>query len=400
MLTEYNRGTRLLQTKKYDKAIQCFRRELNDVNFKECWLNLGNAYRQLGKLSLAKHAYEQAADPMMPYADNRFGEYGMAINNLGLMQYTIGNDDAAIEYYERALQVEPGLVDAMWNYASAALRKLCSRQQFDEAKAWRMYSYRFQRVNPTHLDRTLPLWDGISKHDKIVVLTEQGYGDKLQFSRYLPQMREYCNHVIVQTPEEMRELYEPEYETCDANLLATNAQCSVPLGSLAQKFGISTNNYMWFKHKVVPHQFNSTKKNIIIEWQGSKTHSNDHNRSCNVGYFNFLQDYGNVLNIRPDSVAPKWVKTLNSSSWLQSAEYVLGCDLVITIDTSLVHLAGSLGVPTILLQPKIETDFRWGNDAIGMDNVWYPTVKVIRNPNSWEHVFKQVKQLLDNGQVL
>ncbi len=399
MIVDYNKATKLLAQKKYDKAIRLFKRELTQCEFKECYLNLGNAYRQLGRLDLATSCYKQAADTCMPFANSQCGPYAMALNNLGLVEYTKGFDDQAIEYYKQSLAVDPQLVDTLWNYASASLRKLCSGEPVDAAEAWKLYSYRFVRENPTHLDRSIPQWDGVSKVNKLVVLTEQGFGDKLQFGRYLHLLREYCNHLVVQCPPEMLELHEPEFETCGLNLQATGADRSVPLCSLAQKFGIDAGKVDWFRHKVAAHKFSDTGPNIIVEWQGSQTHSNDHNRSCNPGYFSPLQEFGNLHNIRPGALGPKFVRLWNSESWMRSAELVLGADLVITIDTSLVHLAGSLGVPTLLLQPKLETDFRWGSDKLGHHNVWYPSVKVIRNPNSWELVFKEVKQLLQNGQA-
>lgn len=91
----------------------------------------------------------------------------------------------------------------------------------------------------------------------------------------------------------------------------------------------------------------------------------------------------------------KGFEHLPSVTWLETIAQLEKVDLVISVDTSIVHLCGSLGKPCWVLMPRLETDWRWGNSTLGFDNMWYDSVSVIRNKNNWDSVFAEVKKLLD-----
>jgi ADP-heptose:LPS heptosyltransferase len=80
--------------------------------------------------------------------------------------------------------------------------------------------------------------------------------------------------------------------------------------------------------------------------------------------------------------------------WEATIKYLEGIDIVVTIDSSMAHLCGSLGKPCIVLMPLFDSDFRWGDSSMGTKNVWYDSVKVIRNDNNWEKVFDSVEREL------
>jgi hypothetical protein len=330
----------------------------------------------------------------VPFADGTRGQYPMALNNLGLLQYSQGSDDMAIAYYKQALQKDPLLKDAIWNHASASLRKFCSNEEVDADTAWQMYSYRFKReVNTTALDKSVPMWDMHSKHKSVIVLAEQGYGDKLHFGRYIQLLYNYFDVVYIQCNEDLNCFFANIAKPFNIGLAAlSGAEVAIPIGSLAQKFGVVDG--AWLRNKFQPRVFDNTKLNIAIEFQGSPSHTNDRNRSCSPAYFQPLRKYANLYTVRSGAPQQPGVVALNSQSWQESAEIVCGLDLVISVDTSIVHLAGSLGKPCWMLQPLCETDFRWGNDSMGFDNIWYSSVQVFRNPRNWQVVFKAVEQQL------
>ena len=66
-------------------------------------------------------------------------------------------------------------------------------------------------------------------------------------------------------------------------------------------------------------------------------------------------------------------------------------DLIITVDTSIVHMAGALGARTWMIQPYKETDFRWGTNN-DKSNIWYSSVDIYRNPNDWDFVFDRLEE--------
>jgi hypothetical protein len=181
-----------------------------------------------------------------------------------------------------------------------------------------------------------------------------------------------------------------EYNTCQE---VPDAECSVPICSLAGIFGSSDD--AWLVGMFSARKFAGDGLKIGIEWAGSDTHSNNKYRSVTSNYFQDLAEFGDLYSIRPEAEAVRGVIALNACSWAESAEIVNGLDLIISVDTSIVHLAGSLGKECWMLQPLKETDFRWGSNSMGEKNIWYDSVKVIRNHGNWSNVFAEVRARLE-----
>ena len=388
-MQNYNRATKYLEKGNNEKALQFYKRQLKEREFKECYLNMGNAHRNLGNDAEAIKCYIKANASDTPFSNGTFGSYDHALGNLGLLEYTYGNDDSAIAYYITALEKNPLHYDSIWNYASALLRKHCSLEDVDAASAWKMYDYRFKRANPVKVDKSIPTWDGISSGKSIVVLAEQGFGDKLMFGRYIHRLKEYFEEIWVQCPTALEDIFS-EYLTCQA---PPSVERSIPICSLASIFSTSKDN--WLAGKFGTRKFAGDRPKIGIEWTGSATHSNNKYRSVMPSYFLSLTEFGDLYSIRPEAEPVRGVIALNASSWKESAEIVNGLDLIISVDTSIVHLAGSLGKECWMLQPLKETDFRWGNSAMGENNIWYDSVKVIRNHGNWSNVFAEVRARLE-----
>lgn len=376
----YNRGTKYLQKGNYEKALQFFKKEKGE--FKELYLNLGNTYRALDQHARALACYEKANDPStISVETGKGGEYALALNNIGLMYYGSGDDKTAISYYTRALALNPRYQDAIWNYANAVLRD--SNCQV----GWEMYEKRFTRESgAVPLDRTLPMWDG-GAVGSICVLTEQGIGDKIMFGRYIQYLKNFASRVVVQCHPSLDEIY-CDYETC-RDAASSGCEVGVPICSLAGYFGIKPEN--WLDGKFNAKEFDRAKLNIGVVWHGSITHVNNWNRSCHSSYFSALARYGNVYSLAPDSPTARGITALEPKTWGETASTILGLDVVVTVDTSIVHLCGTLGVPCIMIQPKRETDFRWGQP--GATNAWYKSVIVVPNSN-WDDGFARVHELM------
>ena len=388
-MQNYNRATKYLENNNPTKALQFYKRQLKEYGFKECYLNMGNSYRLLGNDPEAIKCYIKASALDTPFSDNTFGAYDNALGNLGLLEYTYGNDDAAIAYYTAALEKNPLHFDSIWNYANALLRKHCSLESVDVEAAWKSYEYRFKRTNATRIDKSIVRWDGTSSGKSIVVLAEQGMGDKFMFGRYIHCLRDYFAEIWVQCPVEMETIFS-EYNTCQE---VPNVECSIPICSLAGIFGNSDD--AWLRDKFGARKFAGDRMKIGIEWAGSATHSNNKYRSVPSSSFLDLLEFGDLYSIRPGAEAVRGVTALNACSWAESAEIVNGLDLIISVDTSIVHLAGSLGRECWMLQPLKETDFRWGNNSMGEKNIWYDSVRVIRNHGNWANVFAEVRARLE-----
>ncbi len=387
-MNEYNRGTRYLEKGNYFKAINCFKR--SKLNCKELYLNTGNAYRMIGDYEKAAEYYLKANSPDVRDFNGVGGAYSLALCNLGLLTYAIGDNDSAINLYKASLSLDPLGYDALWNCSTALLRDYCSGGSLHK-DAWAMYEYRFKSLKPLQTDG-IPLWDGKSKVFKLLVLAEQGLGDKIMFGRYLSKLEEYCRELTVLVDPSLGTLF--DYKIVQ-NTTGDYDAC-IPFGALASIFGVIPGDYLAGKFGG---KFGSGF-NIIVEWAGSNTHRNNANRSCFGSYFSKLSKYANLYNVRPGAEKIAGVTNLNCKDWAESADYVSSADLVISVDTSLVHLAGSVGTPTWLLQPTRETDFRWGLDVLkeryGMElgtNIWYDSVVVFENPG-WDKLFGTIERRL------
>lgn len=384
----YNKGTKYLFAGNYTKALQFFKRE--PLEFKEKYINMGNCYRYFNDLDKAEKCYLKANAVSMPAANGGVkGEYTLALNNLGLIEYARGNDALAIDYYKRALSIDPVYYDCLWNLGNATLRSYFSSPvgNAEEWKlGWTLYEYRFKRVNPVAISTGLPRWDG-RNGQKIVVLTEQGLGDKIMFGRYISLLAAE-NDVYVQCHPSLDCFYD-SYKIVRDCLEVPDA-VSIPICSLAGHFGLVDEK--WLAGKFVERKFSGF--NIGCVWHGSATHANNRNRSCPSSYFSALAEYGNLYSITPDAKAAANVTALRPTEWSETASIVLGLDLVVTVDTSIVHLCGTLGVPCIMIQPLMETDFRWGLGH--SDTPWYESVVIVENNNSWDAAFAQVRKILDN----
>lgn len=377
-MIHFNRATRLLEAKRFDKALIRFKQILPEAQYKEVYLNLGNCYHQLDQELLALDCYLKAADPDTPFADGTRGEYALALNNIGYLKYCLGDPESAIPFYHKALTIDPLYGECIWNLANAELKLSNSRS------GWDKYEYRFNRgANSVPIDTYHPRWDFSSRGRSITVITEQGIGDKIQFARYLPLLREYFDEVVVACHPGLNDLF-PGYKT----IPSVKGDLVVPLCSLARKFGVVAPVDCYSRERVELSGFN-----IGVVASGSKTHTNDRNRSTQLGYFAKLARFGKLWGLNPQDPKHKLVTPTGAKTWAETIRFVRGLDLVVSVDTSIVHLAGTLGVPTLMLQPKRDTDFRWGMP--GVPNAWYPSVKVIDNPNSWSTVFEVVEGVVD-----
>jgi tetratricopeptide (TPR) repeat protein len=384
----YNKATKYLLAGKYEKALQFFKRE--PAEFKEKYLNMGNAYRKLGQDSLAESCYVRAASHEVPYVEGGYGPYPLALNNLGLLAYSRGDDALALQYYNASLVLDPLYFECIWNYGNALLRRYFSSEvgtAKDWEQGWKMYEYRFKReTGAVSIDSHLIRWDGISNGTSICVVTEQGIGDKIMFGRYLSLVASHFDDVYVLCHPSLDCLFS-DYKIC-RTVAESGAACSIPMCSLAGIFGLVDEKWLEGKFNAI----DLSGFNIGVVYSGSSTHANNHNRSCASSYFSKLSSYGNLYSLNPAASPCRGIKPYTGSTWADTASLVLGLDVVVTVDTSIVHLCGTLGVPCIMIQPLRETDFRWG---LGFeDTPWYSSVRIVEN-NGWDLAFVEVRRLLE-----
>lgn len=394
----FNKGLKYLNAGNYEKGISFFKATIKQKPCKEAYLNLGTCYKNTNKFKLAIQMTTIANDPNVPYHSGAFSPaYPMALNNLGLIDYTFERDEDCTAKYLEVLKIEPHNYNTLWNLAEVSLRKYCSGKYENLPVCWDLYEFRFKRNGGIRLKNRkegLITWDGMEPVDHLVVLTEQGLGDMLMFGRYLSSLKERVNNITVQCAPVLQDIFiRAGYSVC-SDPIETTATHAIPMCSLGKIFNTGIPAGDWLKDLYVP-KLPNDKLDIGVAWSGSASHSNNHNRSTSSGRFLPLSRWGNLYTLNPTEHNTKGFSPLHGSTLAETASNLSKLDLVITVDTSLAHLCGSLGVECWVLMPLYTTDFRWGDSSMGEENVWYDSVKVIRNPASWEKVFEIVDQKLE-----
>jgi hypothetical protein len=385
----FDKGVRALDNKKYEKAIGYLKKA---GSFKEAYLNLGVAYSGMEYNNLARESYELAASDSIQFLDGRVGGYAMAENNLGLLDYKLGNDMSALTRYIKAIDMEEEYGDAHWNLAGSLLRLACSGLYDYWDMGWDEYEWRFKKSVPTRLtidSGVVRRWQGESSGG-VCILAEQGLGDQFMWGRYIGMVAGLVDRVVIQCSGELQEVFKAAgYETC-FNVSESGCAWSIPMCTLAKAFGFGKGD--WLNGIVGVRTFDSAEFNVGIVWRGSATHANDKLRSVTEYRFHRLAKHVSLWSLVPEFKGNKYIKPLECGSWLETLEAINGLDLVICVDTSVAHACGALGKPCWVLMPLANTDFRWGTEGLGEKNLWYPETKVYRNNGDWDAVFDNVER--------
>jgi len=332
------------------------------------------------------------------------------LTNLG-NTYGIKDVDKAIKSFKSALEINPEHADAHVNLAYAYFFK----GQLN--KAWPHYEYRlesfpqaeyFKKIYP---NKRLRRWDDI-QGKTIVVYCEQGAGDFIQFSRYLPVLIKLGVNVLLHTPPELISLFKNNFPCEIAEDFRDREYdyvCSVLSLPYLLNTKISGKPYLKIDKKI---DLPKDKFKIGIVWAGSPLHPNDMDRSCKAEFFNVLNDIENVkiYSLQKDlrkraylthpepidlaeGIGKDWIDMSEvMNDYNDTAVIISSLDLVICVDTSVLHLAGALGKPCWGLITE-NPDWRWGLTK----NVtkWYNSVRLFRKNGSWEELFQRIRHEKD-----
>ena len=154
---------------------------------------------------------------------------------------------------------------------------------------------------------------------------------------------------------------------------------------------------------VLPNSFSRQGHHVGIVWAGNSLHSNDHNRSIPLEMLSCLEAFETIefVSLQRDQEAPGWFTDVRQQmgNFASTAALVMQLDLVITVDTSVAHLAGALGKPVWLLLP-FAPDWRWMMNR--EDSPWYPTARLFRQTErgDWAGVMDRVCRALCHWQQL
>jgi tetratricopeptide (TPR) repeat protein len=378
-----------------------------DPRYAEAWYELATVQERLDDSATSVKSCQKALECR--------AEFPEALVALGDAWNALRNAENAINAYRRALQVSPGYAIANYQLSLALLG------QGYFAEGWTLYESRFDPAIPGAVTPPLmpiPMWQGEDLLGKrLLVLTEQGYGDHIQFARFVPLIARRGVDIVFGASPEMRELtatLEGVARTVTQVEDAWTSGCDywTYVASLPLRLGIGAGRvpavvpYL----RVDPSRLESWQARLSqyggalrvgLYWAGRPTHGNDWRRSIpwerlaplagvrDVVFFSIQTgdrsgDAGSV----PDGM--RLVRCGGElKDFADTAALLAGLDLLISVDSAPVHLAGALGRPVWTLLP-FQPDWRWRLDETV--SRWYPTMRLFRQQNSgdWDEVIARV----------
>jgi len=400
-------GVILYQQRQLDAALPLLLRSVAAVPGEpEFHNNLGLALAAADRTDEAIAAYRRALT-LKP-------DHAVAWNNLGLALQEQNDFAGAIEAFRRAIAIDPQFARAHWNLSLALL----DDGQFLEG--FREYDWRLaiDELGKGRYRFAGPAWDGTHASGKaLLVYAEQGLGDALQFARYATLLAERGARPLIHCPAPLANLLatvpgvvgtvrpdEPlPYYDAHVALLSLPRIFATELASVPASvpyLTVAAERRAAMRAAFTPA---AGRLAVGLAWAGNKANPNDRNRSMPLAALAPLFELPDIawhsLQLGADDEiaqvagARRMVPLPANTPLDDTAAIISGLDLVITVDTSIAHLAGALARPLWVLLP-FAPGWRW---LLGRDgSPWYPTARLFRQtePRGWPDVVARVRAAL------
>ena len=448
-----NRGNLLYELAQYEDALKNHHQALSlNPNNSDAWTNAGNALNELKRYEEALVYHEKALtlksngcdiwsnkgvtlqrlkryDEALEHQDKALSldpSYAKGWYNKAVTLHQLKRCSEAVTCYDQAIALEPENVDAHWN------KSLLKLTLGEYAEGWQLYEWRWKTEFQKSTARSYaqPLWLGEQSLENctILVFAEQGLGDTIQFCRYITLLSDLGAKVILEAPEALLKTLE--------SLQGVNKL--IPMGSippafdyycplltlpLAFKTHVATipNRVPYLKpdpHKAAHWKEVLGTKNRLrvgLVWSGGFRPNQPElwevNERRNIPLHQLAQlnlPAVDFYSLQKGEEAKATLLSSESSGWngpklidytdqlvdySDTAALITNLDLVISVDTSVVHMAGALGKPVWVLN-RFDTDWRWFLDRT--DSPWYPSATIFHQPNpgDWDSVVVKVKEEL------
>lgn len=368
------------------------------------WVNAGLLQELMyNNEEVAQECYKKAIE----YGDTQ------AYYHLAVSYQKIGKYFEAEKNYKKAIELNSNDIDSKTSLGMLYL----SQRQFNEG-----YSLFVKRAKSPELSYLKNLYSGGEKYyDKnkvILVYSDQGLGDGIQFARYLPYLTEKFAKVIVYTREPLVDILSksyPQIEFITSNLSDIFHDCSVFIGDLPYYLDMDFDNiplsqgYLEANNEKVDEYknkyFNHSKLKVGLCWKAGDTGIRAAiHRTINIGYFDSLLGLKNIefYSFQKDDIfdaISKYPQIVDLSSTFKTFEDTAAAmknlDLMISVDTSCIHLAGALGVKSVLLLPYC-SDWRWFDNTKATE--WYTSVEIVKQTErqDWFKEIEFIKEYVNN----
>lgn len=408
----YCKGLALLELNEPYKAKLCFEKNIKiRPNHYPSLNGMGVALTDLFENKKAMKYFKRAAEQ----DDVNFAE---VMNNIGFGHFSEGNFIQAKKSFLRAITIDNEFTPSNLNYANLSLLSEDFQTGWKYYE-WRLHKKELHRLHSLEIDVHEKRWHhGINlKNKKILVRSEQGLGDTIQFCKYTKLLKQIGAEVIIEVQNSLVELVktlDKNIKVVDRDTKYADYDFQVPLLSLPLEFKTNERNFpsnlpylqpSEDKIKLWKNKLSKKSFKVGIAWQGSKSKV-DTGRSFSLKYFENISKINEIELISlQKNYGSEQLKEFSNikiidlgknfdngcQAFLDTAAVMKNLDLVITSDTSIAHLAGSLGCKTWVLL-KLLPDWRWFLQK--QTSPWYKNIKLFRQTelNNWKTVFSNVEE--------
>jgi tetratricopeptide (TPR) repeat protein len=405
----FKRGNILLKLGHYTEAISSLTQCLSIEKTHLSALNgLGNALLEIGLIEEALVSYEQL---LLISPDNTAAMF----NRANVLQ-KLGRFHEALESYQIIVKYTPYFPEAMMEQSH------CRLMLGDFETGWQQYEWRWktQQLKPHIFNSPAILWQGqFSLHDKSILLwAEQGFGDTIQFVRYVQLVKDIAKRTILRVPTVLH----PLMRSLGSNISVINETDPVPehnthcpLLTLPMAFQTNLTNipantpYLHANHLQISkwaHKLGiNTRLRVGIVWAGRQYGLKNHTRDVHLDDLSGLTKLNiDLIGLQkeiPDAdraILSKMPKSMSAGECLgdfsDTAALIANLDLIISVDSAVAHLAGAMGKPVWLLLRR-SGEWRWLENR--SDSPWYPAHKIFRqkHPGHWNDVVQAIIQELE-----
>lgn len=366
--------------------------------------DIGKVYAELGDIACLRNDYEAATGFYKHALDYRLHDIEI-LDKLGICYERRNNLDAALQCYTLAMSINPYVLDIRSNGDYSLPERVVSRDVLPECAMQ---------------------WKGESlKHKSIYLYAEKGLSETIMFWRFLPLLVQEGAAVFVQPQKELQAflhhtespitIIRDDKEAARLHVDYYASLCEVLHFLGVRSSDISSEPYLLLPERpegypLLPEASDQALR-VGIVWNGNPEGINDKKRSVSLAFFydiarmKGIQLYAFQLGVGREQLGniPEDVTIIDCAQDIHdmsdTASLLRQVDLLISVDTSIAHLAGALGVPTLLLLPY-HTDWRWFSNTEKGGIVWYRTVTLLRQDeqSSWAPVFERVKALVGEKQ--
>ncbi len=416
-----NKGIALFKLEDFQGALNLFNEAISlDVNYYEAYIGRGNVYNELGLSEQALNDYDFSLKLNPDYPLGHF--------NKGNFYKDTKDYANALKSYDRALVINSNFNEAIWNKANVLLKT------GDFTQGFKLYESRWKTkfLKDSYRKYNKPIWTGNEDitNKKIFIYCEQGFGDMIQFSRYITLLSDMGATVLLEAPECLVALF----STLKGNLsflesqnLATShfdfycPMMSLPLAFKTKVETIPKFNYYLSANeqkKELWHEILKPLKGLKVGlvWSGGvksfteETSKVTRNKSIPLDSLSILKNEKiNFISLQKGEQAERELKNLSAGNWAgpiiyeyssklkdfsDTAALIANLDLVISVCTSVAHLSGAIGKKTWIMIPH-HPCWRWFDDE-SEASPWYPSVKLFRQKekHTWHDVLERVAEEL------